>query len=377
MGTRILYVHGIEAIGGAERDLVAMLGKLDRHAWRLEVACPGRGPFRELVAALGVPVYPIELAPWRKLSSVVSRYSSVRCLRAIIEDCQPALIHVNDLWWVPHTVRAVAGVTSRRIPVIAHVRQEIQPIKVRQYSLDHVDFVLAVSRQVQQKLETGGVARDRVRTIYSGVDLALFGKPVSGDVVRARHAVPSDALLLGTVANLLPLKGYEVMLRALPSVLAAVPHVHYLIVGTGDAAYTQRLKSLSIELGIADRIHFAGFQYPVHPYLAAMDVYGHPSLREAFGLAVAEAMAMGKAVVATRTGGIPELVAHDDTGVLVDPADSEALSAAVVLLLQDRATRDRMGACGRTRVQERFSLDASVAETEQVYGAVLALRKDR
>ena len=368
-------MHGVEAIGGAERDLVAMLGRLDRRTWQLEVACPGHGAFRELVVALGISISPIKLAPWRKLSSWVSRYSSVRHLRVIIERCQPALIHVNDLWWVPHTVRAVAGVIPRKIPVIAHIRQEIQPIKVRQYSLDHADFVVAVSRQVQQELETGGVACDRVSTVYSGVDLAELSNQATEEAVRARYGISSEALLLGTVANLLPLKGYEVMLRALPSVLAEVPHIHYLIVGAGGAAYTEHLKTLSVELGVADHVHFAGFQDPVHPYLAAMDVYVHPSLKEAFGLAVAEAMAMGKPVVASQVGGIPEVVENGVTGILAPPGDFNALAAALRTLLKDPEKRQQMGEAGRRRVLERFRLEQSVSVVEKLYRELLAGRK--
>jgi glycosyltransferase involved in cell wall biosynthesis len=93
---------------------------------------------------------------------------------------------------------------------------------------------------------------------------------------------------------------------------------------------------------------------------------------EGFGIAVVEAMAMGKAVVATTTGGLPEVVAQGETGLLVPPGDVESLAATVVSLLEDRVRREQMGRCGRARAQERFSLDASVMHMEQLYGEVLA-----
>jgi glycosyltransferase involved in cell wall biosynthesis len=102
-----------------------------------------------------------------------------------------------------------------------------------------------------------------------------------------------------------------------------------------------------------------------------MDLYVHPSLKEAFGLAVVEAMAMGKAVVATTTGGLPEVVAQGETGLLVPPGDVESLAAAVVSLLEDRVQREQMGRSGKARAQDRFSLDASVAQMEQLYGEIL------
>jgi len=376
VGARILFVHGIGAIGGAERDLIALLSRLDRRIWEPTITCPGTGSLHEVALAQDVPTYPISFPPWRKVSSLVSRYAAVRCLRKLLADVQPALVHVNDLWWVPHTVQAVAGL-SYHIPIIAHVRQETQPRKVSQYALDRVDCVVAVSHQVEQGVLTGGVSPNRVRTHYSGVDCSAMASSAVNHDIRAQYGVPREALLLGTTANLLPLKGYEVMLAALPAILAAVPAVHYLIIGGGGAEYGVRLKAIAVERGIAERVHFAGFQESVAAYLSALDLYVHPSLKEAFGLAVVEAMAMGKAVVATTTGGLPEVVAQGETGLLVPPGDAESLAATVVSLLEDRARREQMGNCGRTRAQERFSLDASVGHIEQLYGEVLAAQSGR
>ncbi len=150
-----------------------------------------------------------------------------------------------------------------------------------------------------------------------------------------------------------------------------MPTVHYLVIGGGEAEYCARLKAITVERGIAERVHFVGFQESVDPYLSALDLYVHPSLKEAFGLAVVEAMAMGKAVVATTTGGLPEVVAQGETGLLVPPGDVESLAAAVVSLLEDKVRREQMGLCGKMRAQERFSLDASVMHMEQLYGEVL------
>jgi glycosyltransferase involved in cell wall biosynthesis len=151
-----------------------------------------------------------------------------------------------------------------------------------------------------------------------------------------------------------------------------MPAVHYLIIGGGGDEYCVRLKAIAVERGIAERVHFAGFQESVASYLSALDLYVHPSLKEAFGLAVVEAMAMGKAVVATTTGGLPEVVAQGETGLLVPPGEAESLAAAVVTLLKDRARREHMGLCGKARARERFSLEASVANMEQLYGEILA-----
>jgi len=371
---RILYVHGMESIGGAEQDLLLLLRRLDRMRWSPIVACPAQGAFRSRVEALDVPVLSITLPPWRKFSSLIGRYVAVRGFSVALDRLRPELIHVNDLWWVPHTIHAVRRLTGKRIPVIAHVRQHIRPEKVRAYDLNRADHVVAVSRQVQAALERGGVRSQQVTTLYSGVDLTACSNTVDRENVRARHGIPSDAFLIGTVANLLPIKGYETMIEALASLCLEVPTAHYLVVGGGSKAYLGQLQALSADRGVEHRVHFVGFQDPTWPYLVAMDVYAQPSHDEAFGIATVEAMAMGKAVVATRVGGLPEVVEDGRTGLLVPPRDASALSKAVVTLFQDRGRRDHMGRSGSMRVREHFDLQKTLAGVEQIYQEVLARR---
>ena len=377
MGTRILYVHGIEAIGGAERDLIALLKTLDRRKWEPHAVCPGTGPFGEQLHTIAVPTHALSLPPWRKPLAVLQRRSAVGRLGAFVEQLDPAMIHVNDIWWVPHAVSAIASHTSNPVPIVAHVRQEIEPPKVQRYQLDRVEAVIAISRQVEQSLVAGGVSAKKVRTVYSGIDLSEKEPAHNDEAIRLMIGLPKGAVLLGTVANLFPRKGYEVMLRALPAIIRAIPTVHYVIVGSDDHDYADRLQKLALELKIADRVHIVGFQDPVQPFLAALDLYVHPALMEGFGIAVVEAMAMGKAVVATTTGGLPEVVAQGETGLLVPPGEIESLAATVVSLLEDSIRREQMGRCGRARARERFSLDASVRHMEQVYGEVLATQKGR
>jgi len=368
----ILYIHGIGAVGGAEHDLLAVLARLDRNAWEPHVACPADGPLRPLLERAGLPVHPVALVPWRKWFSPFVRWRSVSLLRDAIDRLGPALVHVNDIWWVPHTLNALRGMAAPP-PVVAHVRQEIEPDKVRRYELDRTDRVIAISEQVAESLRAGGAEARRLRTIYSGLD---FSQPVMPPPDRSafcrRMNVPDAAVLLGTAANLFPRKGYDVMLRALPGILAAHPDVHYLLAGTAEPGYAGTLRELAARLGIADRIHMVGFQDPIRPFLGALDLYVHPALMEGFGIALVEAMAAGKAVVATRTGGVPEVVEQGETGLLVAPGDPDRLRAAVVELLGDGPRRERMAAKGFARARQRFDLGRTVAELEQLYGEVLS-----
>jgi glycosyltransferase involved in cell wall biosynthesis len=118
-------------------------------------------------------------------------------------------------------------------------------------------------------------------------------------------------------------------------------------------------------------VHFAGFQESVFPCLAAMDVYVHPALMEGFGIAVIEAMALRKPVVATMTGGLPEIVQDGETGLLVPPGDPDALAKVVLLLLRDSAHRMALGEAGRIRVAAHFTIEAMMDRLTSGYGALL------
>lgn len=378
MARPILYIHGVAAVGGAERDLLAILRTLDRRDWEPHVACPSEGQFSNLMVQAGVVLHPMVLPPWRKWFSPFVRWVAVNKLRILLEQLKPALIHVNDIWWVPQTLEAVYGRPGLRIPVVAHVRQEIEPEKVGRYRLQELDAVIAISRHVERALIAGGVDQRTVRTIYSGIDRVRSGAEMLERTTIYRSAgLPNEAVLLGTVAHLFPRKGYDVMLKALPSIIRTLPAVHYVVIGTGDGSYEQRLRELSAELGISDHVHFVGFQQDVNPFLEAMSLYVHPARMEGFGIAVVEALAAGKAVVATNVGGLPEVVEEGETGLLVAPDDPQALTAAVLSLLRDDGRRRAMGERAVKWVRERFDLRASVRAMERFYQDVLSAHRNR
>ncbi len=361
----VLFVHGITEIGGAERELLVIVDRLPRHGYRPVVVCPDGGPFAQELVRRGIELRIAPMPAWRKLFAFPRRASSVRALRDVIMAVRPAVVHVNDIWWVPQTLRAAEG-----IKIAAHVRQEIEPPKARRYGLDRLDLVFPVSRQIQQSLETGGVSPQKMQVSYSGVDVSRVADRPSASDIRRLLGIPEGIPVLGTVANLFPRKGYEVMLQALPEIVSASPDVHYLIVGTGDSGYEGLLRAMRSDLGLEGRVHFAGYRDNVFPYLAAMDVYVHPALMEGFGIAVLEAMAMRKPVVATTTGGLPEIVRDGETGTLVPPGDAGQLARAVVSLLQDPARSRRLGEAGHARVTAQFTVDAMMGGLAKGYAAL-------
>ncbi len=363
-----MFVHGIGEIGGAERELLVCLDRLPRLGIRPLVVCPTEGPLSEKATALGVDTQHVPFPTWRKLREWPRRRGAVRRLRNVIEQVRPSLLHVNDIWWLPQTLRAAEGLG---VPVLGHVRQEIHPRKVRLYELLAADAVFAVSRNVEASVRTGGVKPERLHVLHSGLDLNGVPASLDGAEFRRRQGIPLTVPLLGTVANLFPRKGYDVMCRALSRLRSLRPDVQYLIVGAGNREYEQTLRKLVRSLGLEGHVHFSGFQEPVYPALAAMDIYVHPAVMEGFGIALLEAMAMAKPVVATTTGGIPDIVVQEETGLLVAPGDPEALASAIDVLLENTDRRTLLGMNGRRRVESLFTVDAMVAKLGVCYEGVL------
>jgi glycosyltransferase involved in cell wall biosynthesis len=241
---------------------------------------------------------------------------------------------------------------------------------VSRYRLNQASLVLAVSRQIEHSIRCSGVEPARIRTLYSGLDLPPSALTCDRQAVRRQLSIPSEVLLLGTVANLFERKGYDVMLDALARVAHMEPAVQYLIVGTGDRAYERALRSQVQALNLSRHVHFAGFQDPVYPYIAAMDLYVQPSRMEGFGIAVIEAMAMGKAVIGTATGGLPEVIVHEETGLLVPPDDSAALAEAIAVLLKSSEKRERFARAGQDRAKTHFTIDAMMQGLTSAYAAI-------
>ncbi len=213
---------------------------------------------------------------------------------------------------------------------------------------------VAVSERAARLVESyAELLPGSVRVIYSGVpDVSLPPMPrlTSGRVV-------------GSLGRLDELKGYDVLVRALP----ALPHVTAVLVGDGEAR--PRLERLARELGVMERLVITGWENCARAYLATFDVFVLPSRFEAFGLSILEAMLAELPVVASNVGGIPELVVHGDTGLLVPPDDAEALAEAIREALEPE-TAARLGRQGRERAVARFGVDAMVHAYEALYEEV-------
>jgi phosphatidylinositol alpha-1,6-mannosyltransferase len=245
-------------------------------------------------------------------------------------------------------------------------------------ALQTADRVVAVSRYTASILERAGIDPSRIEIVYPGYDAARF-RPLKSrpefrqQLLGERH---KDQVIL-TVGNLVARKGHDLIIRALPKLLRSVPNVTYLIVG--DGPYRNHLENLATELGVRNRVIFAGRveDKDLAELYAVCDLFVMPSREqldekdvEGFGIVFLEAAACAKPVIGGRSGGVPEAIVDGVTGLLVDPLDSDDLSNAMTRLLTDRELANRFGQQGQLRAVNDFSWQRSAESVQEILESV-------
>jgi glycosyltransferase involved in cell wall biosynthesis len=208
-----------------------------------------------------------------------------------------------------------------------------------------------------------------METLYHGTDPGSVGAWGEANGVRAELGIPDGVPLVGTVANFKPHKGQEHLLRAAAIVRRRIPDARFVLVGVGPREGQMRREA--DQLGLDGAVIFAGFRDDAPRVMRAFDVFVLPSENEGLPIALLEAMAQGRPVVATRVGGTPEVLQHGVQGLLVPPGSPEQLADAITTVLGDRAMRERMGDAGRSRSSE-FDIRKTVGRMETVYQELLA-----
>jgi glycosyltransferase involved in cell wall biosynthesis len=214
----------------------------------------------------------------------------------------------------------------------------------------------------------------KIIVVYNGVDQEIFIPAENQSALKARLGIQPADLVVGTVSSLYLHKGHRYLLQAVPLVLGAFPSTKFLIVG--DGPLRKKLEGQAKDLNISAHLVFTGKRKDVPDLLSAMDVFVLPSCsREGLGISIIEAMALEKPVVATEIGGIPEVVADEETGYLVPPKNPDALAEAIVKFLQSPPRAKEMGRRGRARFEEKFTKRKMLSEVEYLYLNLMKKRK--
>ncbi|MDI7276635.1 MAG: glycosyltransferase family 4 protein [Anaerolineae bacterium] len=230
--------------------------------------------------------------------------------------------------------------------------------------------VITVSEEARRSFLLRGYPEGQFICIHNGIEPLRPPATGTGTRARAELGVAPEAPVLLTVARMTPQKGYDVLLAAAPAVLARYPDAQFVWVGEGPER--EALAAGARDLGVAHAVRFLGHRDDVPSLMSAADLLVLPSRFEGHPIVALEALSMGLAVVGTRVCGMEEAVADGETGLLAEPEQPEALSAAIVELLADPSRRERMGQAGRLRVHRHFTARLMAKATMDLYDELLA-----
>lgn len=377
--TRLLWLIDSLHVGGAEALVMSFVRSYDRERYELYVAAlsrRGENRMEQELRAAGVNTINFgarnlrDFRAFRRLLHFV-REQRIELVHAHLTYSALWAAAMSRLTKVPSVVSLHVAPSATQAVETGFVRRQLIVLKDRLMRFvvarwaSRVVMVSAGLRDIY--LASGGLPPAKIRVVHNGIDATRFQQDREQTRRRLEHDldIPAGAPIAVTVSVLRPAKGIEVLLEAVPQ----LPGVFFVIVGDGP------MKTGWVELaraaGVADRVRWAGYRSDVENVLAGCDVFVHPSLDDAFPTVLLEAMAAGLPVVASRVGGIPEIVEHGVTGILVPPGDAAALTHAVGATLADPERRSHMGAEARRR-SDLFSTAAWQERLTAVYDEVLA-----
>lgn len=347
-------------LGGTERQIALLAAQLVRGGHTVYLLSP-EGPMAEAYRATGACIREVPLLQRQPLAGWLA---TVRVLRTL--DVEVIHAHAGL-----ELVLAACVARPRTPRVFTNHGYTV--------SFDYwkdalllpalATHTVSVSRSEAERLVRYGARADGLTVIHNGI-VPLQPNAAARERLRHEWAIPAGHMLVGVVGRLEPQKGHMVLLDALLR-LRDLP-LYAVLIGTGSLLATLRRRAQ--ELGIGDRLCFAGPYQPVEEALSALDVFAFPSLWEPFGLAALEAMSCGLPLVASRVGGLPEFIEHKYSGLLVPPGDAKALAAALRQLYEDEPLRQRL-AEGARHAADGFRAARMAQQYEQLYQAAVDLSR--
>lgn len=366
---KVIHIIGGGEFGGAEKHILNLAGAVDPQAVELTVCCLFSAPFVETAAGAGINALAVPMGS-------KADFGVVKKLAGLIQSGEYDIVHT-------HGVRAnLLGRLAARQAGKKKVVTTVHSLLERDYQGAITRFAnsmaerstrfltshfIAVSQGLKDRLVKGGISANRITVIHNGILLDEIRPSDAAAVIKEKLSI-KDAVLVGIVARLHAVKGHRYFIEAAEEVQRQRPGTRFLIVG--DGPYRTVLKKLAGGTGINDRITFTGFVEDVYTLMAALDLLVISSLWEGFGLTAIEAMTLGVPVVATEVGGLPEVVRHGETGLLVPPANAAALAKSIVWMLDHPREAGEMAQKGGDIVRREFTAGEMARRTVDLYRKV-------
>jgi len=370
----IAFISHTAEFGGAERSLFDLLAALDHERFRTQVILPSEGAFTRKLHEIGIPFTVCKgIAPLRRRTSIVSHawqlcrwWHGASALGRILRNDPPTIIHANS---TAAALFAFPGAGRCGVPLLWHIR-DLAPLgRIGRLLASRAARTLAPS-QCTAELVARVAPRATVLQIANGIDLTLFQR--SAARARLPELAGHEGPLILSIGQLIPWKGFGLLLETARRVFEAHPMARFLVVGDagpGDPTTVRAdLTARANTMGLSGRLVFLGHRDDVPDLLAAADLLVHPAYPEPFGRVIVEAMASATPVVAfAGPHGPAEILDESDCGCLVRPRDARSLAGAILELLDDTRTRNAMGERGRRLAELRYDRTTMARRCAEVY----------
>jgi glycosyltransferase involved in cell wall biosynthesis len=359
----ILHSESSLGWGGQERRIFAEAVAMRARGHRLFLACDPKGELFPRGQGAGFEVLPLNFGGWRNIAAGLTLRRFLRAARVDILNTHSSL----DSWV------GLLALTGMNKPLLVRTRHLSTPVKsswptrrLYQSPAATITTSQGIKELLQQRV---GALPERVFAIPTGVSLAEFAPREADASLRAQLQIPPDSFVWGMVSVLRSWKGHLYALEALGELVQGGLQTHLLVVGEGP--YRSLIEPKIQELGLKEQVRLVGYQEDVAPWLALMEVvvmasYAHEGVPQA----ALQALALGRPVVGTCVGGIPEVIVPGETGLLVPPKDPRALAQALRQLWENKELREKLGQQGRDLVIRKYSLEQMAAAVEGVYDLV-------
>jgi glycosyltransferase involved in cell wall biosynthesis len=377
---KVLHIHVMPVISGSGINTWLSMVGVDPGRYQVEFACAPDGPLNDMTIAAGIPFHPVK--------SFVQPIRPIRDLRALWQ-----LIRIirQGKYQIVHTHNSKGGILGRlaawwcRVPIVIHTIHgfafhDSEPLWRRRLFIflerraaKMAHKLIAISQPLQDwGLRLGIGKPEQYTKIYSGIEIEKFRIPVDVPRLRKDLGLAETDFVFGLVAKLWDGKGHMTAIEALPRILEEAPNARLVFVG--DGYLRPALEAHAKKFGVEKQVVFTGFRKDIAELNAMFDLAILISDFEGMGRVLLEAMVMGKPVIATNVGGIPDVVRDGRTGFLIPPGDPAKLAEKVIQLARDPGLRQSMGAAGEQRITEQFSAATMVRKIVEVYEEQLRLR---
>ncbi len=361
---KTLHINTERTWRGGEQQTINLLNGLEQRKVTAHLVCQADSPLYEKAKEIGIETFPmamhgeVDLAACLRIRKLINRFG--------YDIIHSHTSHAHTLAFFSSFGIDINRIVTRRVDfsIFRHSFLKLSGLKYRYMA----DFYIAISHKIKEILVEDGISADRIFVAHSGINPDRFALQTADHLKDEFNFKPGEQVVIN-VAHLARVKGQQYLVKAIPLVLARIPTARFFIISGGELM--DELRDLARSLGVGQAVVFTGFRSDVGAFYQIADLFVMCSLKEGLGTAILDALALGKPVVATDCGGIPEIIQDGVTGRLVPPADPSALAEGIIEMFSHRERARQMGESGRTKILEMFSAEAMVEKNLEIYHQIL------